>query len=97
MAKKTPNRNEPCSCGSGKKYKRCCEAKVHARGPGATRFLSWGLIAIVAIGVWITVDRIRGGSLSGPEPYEYNAATNQHWHAQHQHWHSGPPPPPDQR
>lgn len=21
---KTPNRNQPCSCGSGKKYKKCC-------------------------------------------------------------------------
>jgi SWIM/SEC-C metal-binding protein len=21
---KTPSRNEPCSCGSGKKYKKCC-------------------------------------------------------------------------
>ncbi|NQZ93574.1 MAG: SEC-C domain-containing protein [Moritella sp.] len=21
---KTPNRNAPCSCGSGKKYKKCC-------------------------------------------------------------------------
>lgn len=21
---KTPGRNEPCSCGSGKKYKQCC-------------------------------------------------------------------------
>ena len=21
---KKPNRNEPCSCGSGKKYKKCC-------------------------------------------------------------------------
>lgn len=21
---KTPNRNDPCSCGSGKKYKKCC-------------------------------------------------------------------------
>ena len=21
---KPPNRNEPCSCGSGKKYKKCC-------------------------------------------------------------------------
>ena len=24
-------RNDPCSCGSGKKFKKCCEAKV-ARG-----------------------------------------------------------------
>ena len=21
---KTPGRNDPCSCGSGKKYKKCC-------------------------------------------------------------------------
>jgi SWIM/SEC-C metal-binding protein len=24
VLEKTPNRNEPCSCGSGKKYKKCC-------------------------------------------------------------------------
>ena len=23
----TPARNEPCSCGSGKKYKRCCSSQ----------------------------------------------------------------------
>lgn len=22
-----PGRNDPCPCGSGKKYKKCCEAK----------------------------------------------------------------------
>jgi uncharacterized protein len=22
----TPGRNDPCSCGSGKKYKKCCGA-----------------------------------------------------------------------
>jgi len=22
-----PGRNDPCACGSGKKYKKCCEAK----------------------------------------------------------------------
>ena len=25
-AAKTPGRNDPCSCGSGKKYKNCCGA-----------------------------------------------------------------------
>lgn len=25
-----PGRNEPCSCGSGKKYKQCCLAKDEA-------------------------------------------------------------------
>ncbi len=24
VIEKTPNRNDPCSCGSGKKYKKCC-------------------------------------------------------------------------
>lgn len=24
---KTPNRNDPCSCDSGKKYKKCCGAQ----------------------------------------------------------------------
>jgi len=26
IAKKTVGRNEPCPCGSGKKYKKCCGA-----------------------------------------------------------------------
>ncbi len=26
-ADKAPNRNEPCPCGSGKKYKKCCANK----------------------------------------------------------------------
>jgi hypothetical protein len=31
----TPSRNSPCPCGSGKRYKRCCGAKV---SPGQTNF-----------------------------------------------------------
>jgi preprotein translocase subunit SecA len=26
-AKEEPQRNDPCPCGSGKKYKKCCGAK----------------------------------------------------------------------
>ena len=26
-----PGRNDPCHCGSGKKYKKCCEAKDEAK------------------------------------------------------------------
>jgi preprotein translocase subunit SecA len=26
-ADKTPGRNDPCPCGSGKKYKKCCALK----------------------------------------------------------------------
>ena len=27
-----------------------------------------------------------------PEPWEYNAATDKHWHPDHNHWHPGKPP-----
>ncbi len=47
-------RNDPCSCGSGKKFKKCCEAKV-GRSRGATMMavlvgliLVGGLAAVVA-------------------------------------------------
>ena len=39
----TPNRNEPCPCGSGKKYKKCCLSKSgsvrHAGVPSAKQLL----------------------------------------------------------
>ena len=28
VKEKTPGRNDPCSCGSGKKYKKCCGAEA---------------------------------------------------------------------
>ncbi len=30
IVEKTPGRNEPCPCGSGKKYKKCCAHKVRS-------------------------------------------------------------------
>lgn len=26
-----PGRNDPCSCGSGKKFKKCCESKLKTK------------------------------------------------------------------
>ena len=40
-------RNDPCSCGSGKKFKKCCEAKV-GRSRGATWMMV--LIGVVLVG-----------------------------------------------
>ena len=34
-AKARPGRNEPCHCGSGKKYKHCCLAKDEADASAA--------------------------------------------------------------
>lgn len=33
-------RNDPCPCGSGKKFKKCCESKVTKRSIGAAQVLS---------------------------------------------------------
>jgi hypothetical protein len=34
-----PGRNDPCPCGSGKKYKKCCLAKDQADGPKSPAFV----------------------------------------------------------
>ncbi len=34
MATAKPGRNDPCPCGSGKKYKQCCLAREHAQPAG---------------------------------------------------------------
>src|SRR5665647_3600095 len=31
-----PGRNDPCSCGSGKKYKNCCLGKAEFHSPGSS-------------------------------------------------------------
>jgi hypothetical protein len=41
----TPKRNDPCPCGSGKKYKRCCLELDEARPPRAERDAEGRLIA----------------------------------------------------
>lgn len=34
-SKKLPGRNEPCSCGSGKKFKKCCLDKINEKARAA--------------------------------------------------------------
>jgi hypothetical protein len=33
-------RNDPCPCGSGKKFKKCCESKVAKRSIGNAQVIS---------------------------------------------------------
>jgi len=42
MPKNAPGRNDPCPCGSGKKYKKCCIGKESSgEGASATGSTSW--------------------------------------------------------
>jgi hypothetical protein len=52
-----PGRNDPCPCGSGKKYKRCCALK-HERLSIGTRlwFVLIGLMLL--IGAWLALTQV---------------------------------------
>ena len=65
-SKGSPSRNEPCPCGSGKKYKRCCALKEGRAEQGSTKILIW--IAGVALAVLLgyAVTQVGPGSGSGP-------------------------------
>jgi hypothetical protein len=45
-----PNRNSPCGCGSGRKFKNCCYLKERPKKPGASE-------GIFGFAVWLTTLR----------------------------------------
>ncbi len=73
-------RNEPCPCGSGKKYKQCCADKATAR---ATLF-SRGLVALLGLALIVVVISILNGLYSSDRDA---AGPNRVWSAEHGHWH----------
>ena len=66
-------RNEPCACGSGKKYKTCCEAKAQANS--GARLMIVLIAALVLAGV-LAMMANRGQSTGGGV-----------WSAEHGHYH----------
>ena len=67
MASETKiGRNDRCRCGSGRKYKNCCQRKAGRMGP-----VGWaGVLAIAAVAVLLVVSLLsmgRGGSDTGPD------------------------------
>ena len=68
-------RNEACPCGSGKKYKHCCESKV-----GSNRMTSVLLLVVaVAIVAAILASVFSEGDTS--------AGPGKVWSAEHGHYH----------
>jgi hypothetical protein len=103
-----PSGNAACVCGSGKKAKRCCGTAPPTEEVSATQEVSgrqtWllviGLLAVIGIAVY-TMSQTRPSAVSGtappvgisaPQPWQYDAASNQHWDPAHKHWHQGRPP-----
>ena len=72
-------RNEACPCGSGKKYKRCCEGAELRRGSNTMLYVVGGAV-IVAVLLGIL-------QFAGDRP---STAANRVWSAEHGHYHDAP-------
>ncbi len=70
-----PGRNDPCPCGSGKKFKQCCASKKDR----SSRALAAVLIAGVVLAIIVIVSNARRASNSGmvwsPEHGHYHDAS----------------------
>lgn len=71
-----PGRNDQCTCGSGKKYKKCCGPK---EGQQSSRLLmitlAVAMLAAIAAGVAsFTGDRSAGGRVWDPAHGHYHDA-----------------------
>ena len=74
MAK--PGRNDQCPCGSGRKYKKCCEAKTSSARSSRMLMLVVGASVIAAIVVAVA-------SFTG----ERGASSVRVWDPAHGHYH----------
>lgn len=110
-AMNAPGRNEPCPCGSGRKYKLCCLGKRPQQPVTGSPFHAF----VVAISVTTLIlfcvllalpsTKKPHGRHDHPIPdrtgaaWEYDAATDHYWDPTpgHDHWHCGRPPPESER
>ena len=72
-------RNDPCPCGSGKKYKACCAGKTARRDT----LLSKGMVAL--LGALLVVGIVAIAALFSPSDRRTEATRV--WSSEHGHWH----------
>ncbi|MDZ7807490.1 MAG: SEC-C metal-binding domain-containing protein [Gracilimonas sp.] len=73
-------RNDPCHCGSGKKYKNCCMEKDSKKLSSKLGVI--GLVVIVLLGLWFW-----GTAMSNDGGGVPNCPAGQQWSEAHQHCH----------
>ncbi len=81
MTDRKPGRNDPCPCGSGEKYKRCCSGKADEQSRSLTK---WVAIAVGILSVLGVVGIVASGFTSS-EPDE---GPRRVWSPEHGHWHN---------
>ena len=72
-----PGRNDACSCGSGKKYKKCCELKLQKKRGNTLLLVVVGLMMAAAVVAGITAFTERG----------HVSRTQGVWSPEHGHYH----------
>jgi len=78
MAEKL-DRNDPCHCGSGKKYKNCCLDKNDSSLKSKLGIA--GLVIAVILGLWMVGMTLLGGG------YTPDCPSGTTWSQTHQHCH----------
>lgn len=79
----TPRRNDPCPCGSGKKFKQCCAGKESKKAAARSKLIVaivGGLIVLGAVGL------VREVATSDPNDRP-PARPGQVWSQEHGHFH----------
>ncbi|MBW3670229.1 MAG: SEC-C domain-containing protein [Acidobacteria bacterium] len=83
----SPGRNQPCPCGSGSKYKHCCEQKDKQPFMSQTGLIMGLAVAVVLAG---GVAAFFNDSSSGADD---SSTAGKVWSAEHGHYHDGPSGP----
>ncbi|MCA1583612.1 MAG: SEC-C domain-containing protein [Acidobacteria bacterium] len=71
-------RNDLCPCGSGKKYKKCCETRRPGNRLSMLMLLTVGAAMVGAL--WLGLSSLMDDSVSSSTPGRV-------WSAEHGHWH----------
>lgn len=75
-------RNDPCPCGSGRKFKRCCETKVRAGSQTSSRLMLLAVAGAVLAALLLGIASFTSDSqATGPRRV---------WSAEHGHYHDVP-------
>ena len=73
-----PGRNDTCPCGSGKKYKKCCELKQQKK--------SGGMFLLIVVGLLMAGGLVAGVS-SMLSDRGHTGRTQGVWSPEHGHYH----------
>jgi len=83
LSAKATQRNAPCPCGSGRKFKRCCAGRLRQREARNAKVAWFAAVALVLGALGVIVALVRSTDPGAAPPGKV-------WSAEHGHWHDAP-------